>query len=57
MPQIEDGAEKNFRPIYTIMPNINEINQRVLILNDNIAICKLKNKKFDLKMKIVCLCP
>ena len=31
MPQLEDGAEKNFRPIYTIMLNINETNKRVFI--------------------------
>ena len=28
-PQSGDGADKNFRPISTIMPNMNEIHQRV----------------------------
>ena len=28
-PQEGDGADKNFRPISTIMPNMNEIHQRV----------------------------
>ena len=28
-PRGGDGADKNFRPISTIMPNMNEINQRV----------------------------
>ena len=32
MPQLGDGAEKNFRPIYTIMLNINETNERVFII-------------------------
>ena len=34
MPQLGDGAEKNFRPIYmyTIMLNINEINERVFTI-------------------------
>ena len=32
MPQLGDGAEKNFRPIYTIMLNINETNKRVFII-------------------------
>ena len=32
MPQSDDGAKKNFRPIYTIMFNINETNKRVFII-------------------------
>ena len=32
MPQFGDGAEKTFRPIYTIMLNINETNKRVFII-------------------------
>ena len=28
-PWDEDGANKNFRPISTIMPNMNEIHQKV----------------------------
>ena len=28
-PRGGDGADKNFRPISTIMPNMNEIHQRV----------------------------
>ena len=32
MPQLGDGSEKNFRPIYTIMLNINESNERVLFV-------------------------
>ena len=32
MPQLEDGAKKNFRPIYTIMLNINETNKSVFII-------------------------
>ena len=32
MPQLGDGAEKNFIPIYTIMLNINETNKRVFII-------------------------
>ena len=28
MPQLGDGAEKNFRPIYTIMLNIYETNKK-----------------------------
>ena len=27
MPQLRDDAEENFRPIYTIMLNINETNK------------------------------
>ena len=33
MPQLGDGAEKNFIPIYTIMLNINETNKSVFIIN------------------------
>ena len=33
MPQLGDVAEKNFRPIYTIIININETNERVFFLN------------------------
>ena len=32
MAQLGVGAEKNFRPIYTIMININETNERVFII-------------------------
>ena len=32
MPQLGDGAEKNVRPIYTIMLNIKETNKRVFIV-------------------------
>ena len=32
MPQLGDGAVKHFRPIYTIMLNINETNKRVFII-------------------------
>ena len=28
-PRGGDGADKNFRPVYTIMPNMNEIHQRL----------------------------
>ena len=28
-PRGEDGADKNFRPLSTIMPNMNKIHQRV----------------------------
>ena len=31
MSQLVDGAEKNFGPVYIVMPNINEDTQRVLI--------------------------
>ena len=31
MPQLGDGAQKNFIPIYTIMLNINETNKKVFI--------------------------
>ena len=32
MPQVGDGADKNFRPIYIIMLNINETNKSVFII-------------------------
>ena len=43
-PRGEDGADKNFRPISTIMPNMNGIHQKGL---QNMRSYKLEHKNFD----------
>ena len=47
-PQGGDDADKNFRPISTIMPNINEIHQKVFkiwgLINFNVKTLTLRQK-------------
>ena len=47
-PQGGDGADKNLRPIYTIMPNMNEIHPRVFkiwaLINVNAKTLTLRQK-------------
>ena len=47
-PRGGDGADKNFRPISTIMPNMNEIHQRVFkiwgLINFNVKTLTLWQK-------------
>ena len=48
-PQGGDGADKNLRPIYTIMPNMNENHERVFKIG---GLINFNAKTFDPKTKI-----